>query len=277
MLIRKSNHCIFDILLKLNSYKNLNGLINKICKISLCVFIHLMYAVYALANGNIVVECFVDAKKFLEEEVYFDHRITIYCGANFDETKRICLPDGFVTPKYERRAERVEWEHMVPAENFGRVFVEWREGGPLCINKNGTRFRGRKCATMSSQEYRFMEADMYNLYPAIGAVNAIRSNCNFQILDQSLPSTFGVCLMKINGNKVEPPEHVRGIIARTYKYMEYAYPKYKMSKQQKKLMDAWDKMYPVDEWECTRTKRIEAIQGNENPFVKNKCIDREFW
>ena len=31
-----------------------------------------------------------------------------------------------------------------------------------------------------------------------------------------------------------------------------------MSRQQRQLMDAWDKMYPVDQWECTRAKRIET-------------------
>ena len=30
-------------------------------------------------------------------------------------------------------------------------------------------------------------------------------------------------------------------------------------------------MYPVDAWECLRAKRIERIQGNENPFVKEAC------
>ena len=50
-----------------------------------------------------------------------------------------------------------------------------------------------------------------------------------------------------------------------------------MSKQQRKLMDAWDNMYPVNAWECQRAKRIEAIQGNENIFVKNKCISKGLW
>ncbi len=32
-------------------------------------------------------------------------------------------------------------------------------------------------------------------------------------------------------------------------------------------------MYPVDQWECIRAKRIENIQGNPNNFVKEKCIE----
>ncbi len=236
-----------------------------------------VFSIPAFGAGNTTNESFTVAKKLLEEEIYYDHRITVYCEAEFDEMKRVCLPDGFVTPKHDKRAERVEWEHIVPAENFGRSFVAWREGDPLCITKSGKPYRGRRCAGEVSKEYRFMEADMYNLYPAIGAVNAIRSNHNFQMLDPSIPSTFGICPMKVKGNKVEPPAKSRGIIARTYKYMDDSYSRYRMSSQQRKLMDAWDEMYPVDTWECQRARRIEAIQGNENIFVKSKCIRKGLW
>jgi deoxyribonuclease-1 len=41
--------------------------------------------------------------------------------------------------------------------------------------------------------------------------------------------------------------------------MESGYPRYKMSKQQKKLMVAWEAMYPVSDWECTRAARIKEI------------------
>ena len=84
-------------------------------------------------------------------------------------------------------------------------------------------------------------------------------------------SSFGTCDMRIDGRKSQPPEAARGRIARTYKYMQFSYSRYHMSKQQQKLMDAWDKMYPVSEWECTRVERIKRIQGNNNPFVSEQC------
>ncbi|PSV86224.1 endonuclease, partial [Photobacterium iliopiscarium] len=46
---------------------------------------------------------------------------------------------------------------------------------------------------------------------------------------------------------------------------------YKLSRQQAQLMQAWDKLYPVSEWECTRAKRIEKLQGNINPIMATKC------
>lgn len=46
---------------------------------------------------------------------------------------------------------------------------------------------------------------------------------------------------------------------------------FRLSKQQAKLMKAWNKSYPVDNWECTRNERIRRIQGNDNPFVAEAC------
>ena len=60
-----------------------------------------------------------------------------------------------------------------------------------------------------------MQADMFNLYPAIGAVNALRSNYNFTMLPDA-KSDFGTCEMKIDNRKADPPEAARGQIARTY-------------------------------------------------------------
>ena len=69
-------------------------------------------------------------KKILEHQVYQDHRITFYCLASFDRDKNITLPEGFVTPEHQKRAKRVEWEHVVPAENFGRFFQSGVTGRP---------------------------------------------------------------------------------------------------------------------------------------------------
>ena len=231
----------------------------------------------AQAAGNEWNDSFSKAKKTLERQIYHDHRITLYCGAAFDEKKNVTLPEGFTAAKHEKRAWKVEWEHVVPAENFGQAFAEWREGDAQCVDNRGKAFKGRKCAEKVSREYRLMQADLYNLYPAIGAVNALRQNYNFQMLPGEKPD-FGSCEMKIADRKAEPPIRSRGQIARTYKYMADAYaPRYRMSRQQTQLMDAWDKMYQVDAWECTRAKRIEKLQGNENPFVKGPCRDDGLW
>ncbi|MBE6450192.1 MAG: endonuclease I [Alphaproteobacteria bacterium] len=239
------------------------------------------FGVFCILNSSLVfagnenISSFSQAKKLLSQ-VYADHKETLYCGAKFNADNTVILPDGFHTPKHERRSKRIEWEHVVPAENFGRTFSEWKEGHSDCVDSKGKSFKGRNCAEKISQEYRLMQSDMHNLFPAIGSVNAMRSNFNFTELSAGTPNTFGSCTMKIDGKKVEPPDEVKGIIARTYFYMEQEYPRFKISKQMKQLLTVWDKKYPVSEWECIRSKRIEEIQGNPNKIVNERCNKSEF-
>ena len=117
-------------------------------------------------QGNTTNQSFNSAKRMLEREVYFDHRETLYCSAAFDERKNVMPPVGFESDRYQKRAKRIEWEHVVPAENFGRAFVEWREGHSDCVDSKGKSFRGRNCAEKSNLEYRYMQSDMHNLFPA---------------------------------------------------------------------------------------------------------------
>ena len=232
--------------------------------------------VLAFASGNTTNDSFNTAKRMLEHQVYFDHRMTIYCGAKFNAQKRVTLPAGFTAAAHEKRATRVEWEHAVPAENFGRAFPEWRDGHPECVNRNGKPFKGRRCAEKVNMEYRHMQADMYNLFPAIGAVNAVRSNKQYSTLPGSA-SAFGSCPAKVDGKRFEPPDRAKGQAARAALYMADSYPKYRLSRQQLQLFEAWDKMYSVDAWECTRVKRIEKLQGNENARVKEACQQAGLW
>ncbi len=208
----------------------------------------------------------------LEKEVYLkkSDRVTLYCEAVFNNKKQLYFPDGFTTNKYKKRAKKVEWEHVVPAQNFGRNFSEWYEGDDLCLTSKGKTFKGRRCAEKVNQEYRLMQSDMYNLYPAIGAVNASRSNYNFVMLPNE-GSSFGSCVMKITNRKAEPPENARGLIARSYIYMHETYKRYKMSSQQIQLMTAWHKQFPVSQWECLRGQRIAQLQGNESDILESSC------
>jgi len=208
----------------------------------------------------------------LERSIYQqqDERTTLYCAATFNTKKQITFPEGFATTKHLKRAKKVEWEHVVPAENFGRNFSEWRDGDARCVTKKGKAFKGRRCAEKINNEYRLMQSDMYNLYPAIGAVNAMRSNYNFVMLNNE-QSSFGSCEMKISNRKAEPPTNARGMIARSYLYMDQTYRNYSMSKQQLQLMTAWHKQFPVTQWECLRGERIAKLQGNKNTILAESC------
>lgn len=216
-------------------------------------------------------ENFSAAKAILEDYVWHDHRQTIYCGAAYDADKNISLPPGFTAHSHERRAARMEWEHAVPAENFGRAFSAWREGDPSCV-KNGKPYKGRRCAEKSSPVFRKMEADMYNLFPSIGAVNAARGTRQYAELPE-MESAFGSCKAKIHGGEFEPPNLAKGQVARAALYMDRQYREYNLSNKQKRLFQAWNRQFPPDKWECERGRRIYKIQGNKNPVLDEACAN----
>ena len=220
------------------------------------------------ANGNSKFQSFNKAKKIMEGMVYsLLPKKTLYCKASF-KGKRITDPNGFYSSKYKKRSKRMEWEHVVSAENFGRTFSEWRDGHPLCITKKGEYFKGRNCASKVNKEYRYMQADLYNLYPAIGAVNALRSNYRYAMITGE---TLGDCEMVIDDRKANPLDRAKGVVARVSLYFAETYKRYKLSKAQRKLFEIWDRQFPVTETECKRNKIIEGIQGNVNRVMKMRC------
>ena len=225
-------------------------------------------------HGNREITSFSKSKKLLEDKVFYDNKVTLYCNATYTDNKDVILPTGVDCKS--TTCKKIEWEHIIPAENFGRNFNSWRNGNDRCYNKSGKKMTNRQCATKVDKEFNLMHADMYNLYPAIGAVNRTRKNYNFTILDENISSSFGACQFKVSKNKVQPPENSRGIIARTHLYFDAVYPKFNLSKQQRKLMQTWDKMYPVTQWECLRAQRIENIQKNENPILKKACKEYKY-
>ncbi|OEF25151.1 endonuclease [Vibrio rumoiensis] len=227
--------------------------------------------VMAHATPNTSIDSFSKAKRLLMDKVY-NHdsvRRTVYCDVPFDAKKQTHLPSGFNASLYESRAKRIEFEHVVPAENFGRSFKEWRDGDNACV-KNGKAFKGRKCATKVSKEFRLMQADGYNLFAAVGSVNAYRSNYNFQMLSGT-KSDFGSCDFHVDSRKAQPPESARGLIARTYLYFDTTYSSFRLSKQQSQLFTAWDKQYPVSQFECDKAKIVEGYQHNKNVILDERC------
>ena len=65
------------------------------------------------STGNTSIDSFSRAKRLGLNQVYHDHRITIYCKATFDERGYKTLPPGFTTDRWQNRLHKIEWEHIV--------------------------------------------------------------------------------------------------------------------------------------------------------------------
>lgn len=245
-----------------------------VCLIGLALFVGLPCWYWLFSERTRFYE-YPEAKKIMSEKVVYDHRVTIYCGAAFDEEKNIYPGYGFSFKNRAHAREMMDWEHAVPVAEFGKNFAEWRAGSPECVH-NGRPFRGRKCAERVNGLFRRMQGDMYNLFPAIASVNSARGDKRYAELPEAEPA-FGSCQARIGRSRFEPPDQAKGQVARAALYMDAAYDKLELQPGQKKLFEAWNEKFPVDKWECIRTKRIEKIQGNENIFVKKPCIAAGLW
>ncbi len=234
--------------------------------------------------GNTRIATFEAAKKELSR-IYEEERtfVDLYCGCPFEPASahgfRVDLAAcGYSPSRDPTRAARIEWEHAVPAAAFGRTFSPWRDGDDACVDGRGKRYRGRKCARKASREFSRMEADLHNLFPVVGEVNALREDLPMGVLDlPSRPSKatyrFGRCTTEIDHGVFLPRREVRGDLARAYKYMNLAYPGLGIvDDAHRALFDAWDDEDPPDAWERKRNSRIAERQGNGNVFIERERV-----
>lgn len=228
------------------------------------------------AAGNETFESFAAAKR--TARLYLkEFPKTFYCDCAV-AGRTIDIASCGYTPRHDNvRARRIEWEHIVPAENFGRSFEEWRKGHPECRRAGGRPFKGRACARKMNPLFNRIEADLYNLVPEIGELNADRRNYQFGLVEGE-QREYGQCDFEIADRTAEPRPAIRGDIARIYFYMDDAYPgRGILGNKRRRLFEAWDREDPVDQWECQRARWIERLQGNPNRFVKDVCVKKGWY
>lgn len=216
---------------------------------------------------------FSTAKKWLYEKVYYDHPKTFYCGCDYSRSAgqagQINLQScGVQVRQDQERAQRLEAEHVFPAAQFGNFRPCWREPAqfPACVKSDGKTLSGRQCCEKVDPLFEAAHNDLYNLFPAEGEINGDRKDYNWGMV--SGVSAYGRCAIKIDASsrRVEPPDAVKGDIARTMFYMADTYG-FNLSNQDRQLYTAWSHQDPPDSWEQTRNQRIAAIQGRDNPFI----------
>src|SRR5690242_7584498 len=187
------------------------------------IMLTLMTPGIVFGAGNEKIRHFRQAKRFANE-IHKDHPYTIYCNCRYQGHDIDLKSCGYQVHKDAKRAVRLEWEHVVPAEAFGQSFTDWREGSSQCVKK-GKKYKGRKCAE-NNPEFARIEADLYNLWPEVGELNGLRNNFSMAELgaETAKQSFFGECKVKIEDRKFEPMSAAKGRVARVYLYMDLTYP-----------------------------------------------------
>lgn len=236
------------------------------------ILIALSLTTFMISSANAAPTSFSNAKKILAKDIYTDRDETFYCGCDMYYVEKKGKPwltpshdaCGFEPRKQEKRAARIEWEHVVPAWYFGHQRMCWQEGG-------------RKQCGKTDKIFKAMEADLHNLVPAIGEVNGDRSNYSLTMVSSNISPQYGQCDMKVDfkGKKAQPTESVRGDIARVYFYMADTYG-LRLSSQDLKIYTAWHNADPVS-GEEKRVHDLKArFQGKSNPFVTGKKTPKDY-
>lgn len=229
----------------------------------------LLLGLAAMAGAEAgIADSFQTAKKH-GARIYADRRIDQYCGCRYDKSLRIDSSGcGYRPRKNPKRGQRIEWEHVVPAENIGRFFSCWRAAKSLGKNS-------RQYCLDTDPAYRAAHNDLHNLIPVLGELNGDRANFRFTELD-GRADAYGRCDFQVDFKQraAEPPQALKGDIARITLYMEQRYG-IRLAKNQRRLLRLWAQQDPVDSWERLRNTRISAVQGTGNPFVAEELASHQ--
>ena len=160
-------------------------------RILIYLFGVLLMAPIALADQITIANYNTTRSKVFWKQLYPNGGSTLYCDQRFEGRSPLNI------------------EHVYPAS--------WMAKHLNC----GTRKQCRKHPTHKVR-FNHMEADLHNLYPAMGGINSARSNKTFGVNPgENHPLVF--CDFEVNSGTAEPRPGARGEIARAILYMQDEY------------------------------------------------------
>jgi deoxyribonuclease-1 len=190
------------------------------------------------AGGQTVIRNYATAQRdFFWSQLYPNTGRDLYCNVRFFPGVRLTV------------------EHVYAAD--------WIATHHGCANRND-------CPIPA---YGFAEADLHNLWPAIGAVNSSRGDKLFgEIPGNKATLPPSVADLKCDYERttgadaiVEPRDTVKGEIARSLLYMHVEYGL--DLKGMLPILKRWNTGDPPNFQERSRNKRIEELQGTRNQFI----------
>ena len=231
------------------------------------------------------------AKNTADDQIYMDYRLTLYCGCKFVSDKDSdgsgdVDPDACglnPLPKFKQKTAReIQWEHIVPASLTPvRGFACWddRKRIEKCQKTGGKFMSGRSCCLKVSPTARATLLDLHNLAPSVGQVNQYRQNDRYGEVKKhyvtwpncDAKDQHGVTRDPSGLAKFEPPDCVKGDVARVWFYMQETYGVRIPPEEYKMFLD-WATKDPVSPWERERDERIAKVQGNRNHYVSNSEV-----
>jgi deoxyribonuclease-1 len=203
----------------------------------------LLCAAFAHAGGQSVIPNYTTAHRhFFWTDLYIHGGRDLYCNVRF------------------LRGHRLTIEHVYAAD--------WIATHHGCRNRD-------ECPVPA---YGFAEADLHNLWPAIGAINSSRGDKLFGEIRGGKPTLpRSVADLKCDYKRtegadaiVQPRRVVRGDIARSLFYMHVEYGL--DLKGMTPMLKRWHMADPPNAHERLRNKTIQKLQGNRNRFIDKPTL-----
>ena len=137
--------------------------------------------------------------------------------------------------------------------------------------------RGCSWHHAGSAQYGFAEADLHNLWPALGRINSSRQDLEFgELPGETFRTKTDICpdyeRSSGSGAIVEPQDSSKGNFARSIFYMAVFYDLPLM--HEPKMLARWHDEDPPSDEEQSRNDEIENHQGTRNPFIDYPAISR---
>ena len=183
------------------------------------------------------------AKKLFWNELYTYGGWTLYCGYRFNSNKETV------------NHRLVEIEHIYPTASM--------------LQQVGCNSR-MQCREGGNKRFIQMEADMHNMYPVIQDILLPARKPLFGEI-KGEHWKFKDCDYERSGGMVEPRPVARGNVARALLYMHIKY-NVEINPATMKIIKLWNREDPPSKQEKLRNDRIEALQGQRNPYIDQPSL-----
>lgn len=182
--------------------------------------------------------------------------VTIYCDHVFPSNE---VHEAVGGRRLSNAGERLSVEHAYPAD--------WIAEANGCPDRNNC----------DVEAYSFAEADLHNLWPALGRINSSRQDLPLGELAGETNRRFTDICLDYERNSgfgaiVEPQDSAKGELARSLLYMSVSYD-LPIRGSLDVLVD-WHRNDPPSDEERWRNNLIEDLQGSRNPFIDYPHIVR---
>ena len=232
------------------------------------VFLLLSITVMLFARGYHAPDNRSQVKNIIKM-LHLDHKMTWLNGCAYSYDVTSCMDKTIIdtsTCSVTEQNQTMIWIQVVPDTFYGRNMACMTK--PVCVNAfSGKLFGSPMCCRRINEKYRQIESELFNLIPVTSEFAKIYQG---KIFGEVKKVKWLIGNVKIDDKYIEPPEQIKGDIARVYLYMDERYG-LQISLEQKELFRRWHRLDAVDKRECALAKIIMKVQNRTNHLITEGC------